>query len=74
MLGTPYTSFTDDQGQYQFRFDMALVDNCRTQYVRVSADGYESRLLVHGGRTKNPKRGRGAAPGGARSLGRAAAS
>jgi len=46
MLGTPYTSFTDDQGQYQFRFDMALVDNCRTQYVRVSADGYESRLLV----------------------------
>jgi hypothetical protein len=46
MLGTPYTSFTDDQGEYQFRFDMALVDNCRTQYVRVSADGYESRLLV----------------------------
>jgi hypothetical protein len=46
MLGTPYTSFTDEQGEYQFRFDMALVDNCRTQYVRVSADGYESRLLV----------------------------
>jgi hypothetical protein len=22
------------------------VDNCRTQYVRVSARGYESRLLV----------------------------
>jgi hypothetical protein len=46
MLGTPYTAFTDDQGEYHFRFDMALVDNCRTQYVRVSADGYESRLLV----------------------------
>ena len=46
MLGTPYTSFTDDNGDYQFRFDMALVDNCRTQYVRVTALGYESRLLV----------------------------
>ena len=46
MLGTPYTSFTDDEGEYTFRFDLALVDNCRTQYVRVSAQGYESRLLV----------------------------
>jgi hypothetical protein len=46
MLGTPYTSFTDDQGEYQFRFDLSLVDNCRTQYVRVTALGYESRLLV----------------------------
>jgi len=46
MLGTPYTSFTDDEGEYTFRFDMSLVDNCRTQYVRVSALGYESRLLV----------------------------
>jgi outer membrane biosynthesis protein TonB len=46
MLGTPYTSFTDDQGEYTFRFDLSLVDNCRTQYVRVSAQGYESRLLV----------------------------
>ncbi len=25
---------------------MSLVDNCRTQYVRVTAGGYESRLLV----------------------------
>ena len=46
MLGTPYTSFTDEQGEYQFRFDLSLVDNCRTQYVRVTALGYESRLLV----------------------------
>jgi hypothetical protein len=46
MLGTPYTAFTDETGEYHFRFDMALVDNCRTQYVRVSAPGYESRLLV----------------------------
>lgn len=46
MLGTPYVSFTDASGEYRFRFDLALVDNCRTQYVRVTADGYESRLLV----------------------------
>lgn len=46
MLGTPYVSFTDGSGEYRFRFDMSLVDNCRTQYVRVSAPGYESRLLV----------------------------
>jgi hypothetical protein len=46
MLGTPYVTFTDQTGEYRFRFDMALVDNCRTQYVRVTAPGYESRLLV----------------------------
>ena len=46
MLGTPYVAFTDDQGEYRFRFDLSLMDNCRTQYVRVTARGYESRLLV----------------------------
>ena len=46
MLGTPFVSFTNDVGEYNFRFDMSLVDNCRTQYVRVTAPGYESRLLV----------------------------
>jgi hypothetical protein len=46
MLGTAYTTFTDENGEYQFRFDMSLIDNCRTQYVRVTAPGYESRLLV----------------------------
>jgi outer membrane biosynthesis protein TonB len=46
MLGTPYVAFTDGTGEYRFRFDMSLVDNCRTQYVRVTAAGYESRLLV----------------------------
>jgi len=46
MIGAPFTAFTDDNGNYQFRFDLSLVDNCRTQYVRVSAPGYQSRLLV----------------------------
>ncbi len=46
MLGTPYVTFTDSEGEYQFRFDLSLMDDCRTQYVRVTAKGYESRLLV----------------------------
>jgi hypothetical protein len=46
MVGAPFTAFTDDNGYYQFRFDLSMVDNCRTQYVRVSAPGYQSRLLV----------------------------
>lgn len=46
MLGTPYVAFTDGSGEYRFRFDVSLVGNCRTQYVRVTAAGYESRLLV----------------------------
>jgi hypothetical protein len=46
MIGTPYVAFTDANGEYRFRFDLSLIDNCRTQYVRVTADGYESRLLV----------------------------
>ena len=46
MVGTPYVTFTDGNGEYRFRFDLALVDNCRTQYVKVTASGYESRLLV----------------------------
>jgi hypothetical protein len=46
MLGAPYVAFTDDNGEYRFRFDLSLVDNCRTQFVRVTAPGYETRLLV----------------------------
>ena len=46
MLGTPYVTFTDSEGEYRFRFDLSLMNNCRTQYVRVTAKGYESRLLV----------------------------
>ena len=46
MIGTPYVTFTDGSGEYRFTFDLSLMDNCRTQYVRVSAAGYESRLLV----------------------------
>jgi len=46
MVGTQYVTFTDAAGEYRFTYDMTLIEDCRTQYVRVSAKGYESRLLV----------------------------
>lgn len=46
VMGTSFTTFTDEQGEYVLRFDASLLDRCRTQYVRVSAPGFESRLLV----------------------------
>lgn len=46
VMGTSFVTFTDNQGEYTLRFDAALLDRCRTQYVRVSAPGFESRLLV----------------------------
>jgi hypothetical protein len=46
IIGTSFTTFTDQQGEYVLTFDASLLDQCRTQYVRVSAPGYEPRLLV----------------------------
>ena len=46
ILGTSFVTFTDDNGEYVLTFDASLLDRCRTQYVRVSAPGYEPRLLV----------------------------
>jgi hypothetical protein len=46
ILGTSFVTFTDQNGEYTLTFDASLLDRCRTQYVRVSAPGYEPRLLV----------------------------
>jgi len=46
ILGTSFVTFTDQDGEYTITFDASLLDQCRTQYVRVSAPGYEPRLLV----------------------------
>jgi carboxypeptidase family protein len=45
MIGTPFVAFTDDQGWYTFRFDADLVEDCRTQMVRVTAPGYRTQWL-----------------------------
>ncbi|MFZ5623522.1 MAG: carboxypeptidase-like regulatory domain-containing protein [Gemmatimonadota bacterium] len=48
IIGTQFATFTDEHGEYRLEFDRSLVDQCRTQYVRVSAPGFRSRLLVLG--------------------------
>lgn len=48
ILGTPYSTFADDEGWYTLSFDQSLVDACRTQYVQVSKDGFRPRRLVLG--------------------------
>lgn len=46
MIGTPYVTFSSNDGSYELRFDPALVDRCRTQYVRVTAPGFRAQTLV----------------------------
>jgi hypothetical protein len=48
ILGTPYSTFADDNGWYTLSFDQSLVDACRTQYVQVSKDGFRPRRLILG--------------------------
>jgi hypothetical protein len=48
ILGTPYSTFADDEGWYTLSFDQSLVDACRTQYVQVSKDGFRPRRLILG--------------------------
>ena len=48
ILGTPYSTFADDDGRYRLAFDRSLVDECRTQYVQVSKDGFRPRRLILG--------------------------
>ena len=55
ILGTPYSTFADDEGDYTLEFDRSLVDDCRTQYVQVSKDGFAPQRLILslGSRTSN---------------------
>lgn len=48
ILGTSYSTFADDDGWYRLSFDQSLVDDCRTQYVQVSKDGFRPRRLILG--------------------------
>ena len=48
MMGTPYSAFADDAGHYRLGFDRSLVDECRSQYVRVIAPGVPPQLIVLG--------------------------
>ncbi len=46
VLGTPYYTYSDPNGAFRLVFDRSLVDNCRTQSVRVWAPGYRARDLI----------------------------
>ncbi len=46
IVGTPYVTFSDATGEYRLEFDPKLLERCRVQYVRVSADGYDGRMLT----------------------------
>lgn len=48
ILGTGYSTFADDDGRYRLVFDRGLVDECRTQYVQVSKDGFRPQRLILG--------------------------
>lgn len=48
ILGTPYSTYSDNGGYYKLNFDRALVANCRTQAVRVTAPGYSAADLLLG--------------------------
>jgi len=48
MMGTPYSAFADGAGHYRLGFDQSLVDECRSQYVRVIAPGVPPQLIVLG--------------------------
>lgn len=48
MMGTPYNAFADGTGRYRLGFDPDLVDECRSQYVRVIAGGVPPQLIVLG--------------------------
>lgn len=48
VLGTPYSTVSDEQGDYVLRFDAWPLKNCEAQYVRVQLDGFVSQTLVLG--------------------------
>lgn len=48
IIGTAFSAFADERGRYRLTFDRALVDECRTQYVQVSKDGFRPRRLILG--------------------------
>lgn len=46
VMGTPYQTTSDSNGEYVLRFDADLLSNCQVQNVRVTLDGFISQLLV----------------------------
>lgn len=45
VLGTPYSTTSDEHGDYVLRFDAWPLRNCQEEYVRVQMDGFVSQTL-----------------------------
>ena len=45
VLVTPYSTVSDDHGDYTLRFDAWPLRNCQEEYVRVQMDGFVSQTL-----------------------------
>lgn len=46
IVGTSFVAFSNKSGDYTLQFDPKLLERCRVQYVRVSAEGYDGRMLT----------------------------
>jgi len=46
LVGQVYATFTDGSGNYRLEFNPKLLDECRVQVVRVTADGYRGADLT----------------------------
>lgn len=46
VIGTPYRTVSDSNGDYVLRFDADLLANCQVQNVQVTADGFISQSLI----------------------------
>lgn len=46
LIGHNYSTFSDHQGRYRLEFNPKLLERCRIQYIRVTADGYSGANLT----------------------------
>ena len=46
IVGTPFATFSNGNGEYRLEFDPKLLERCRVQYVRVVREGFSGQLLT----------------------------
>lgn len=46
IVGTPFSTFSNANGEYRLEFDPKLLERCRVQYVRVAREGFSGQLLT----------------------------
>jgi outer membrane biosynthesis protein TonB len=46
IVGTPFSTFSNGNGEYRLEFDPKLLERCRVQYVRVAREGFGGELLT----------------------------